>query len=51
MIDMLYDLIKILMIFVVIVIAITPICTRMDIIISKLEIIENSITSEVEYKV
>lgn len=41
------EVIKALMIFVVIVIAISPICERMDKIISQLENIENSISNEV----
>lgn len=41
------DLIKVLMIFVVIVIAISPICSRLDKMILQLENIENSIVSEV----
>lgn len=44
--DAFLDLIKALMLFVVIVMAITPICTRMDKMMSQLENIENSIITK-----
>ena len=44
------EIIKTLMLFVVIVIAISPICSRIDKMILQLENIQNSINSGVEYE-